>query len=1185
MFLKKIKIDGFKSFANPVVIDFPAPLTAIVGPNGSGKSNVLDAIRWALGEQSARSLRGGKMSDIIFSGSADYKALDKASVTLYFDNTKGILPTAEKQIRIRRSVNREGQSDYYINGQACRLKDIRELIMDTGLGNESYSIVEQGKIDAILSCKPEKLRGLFEEAAGIVKHKSRKEEAEKRLEETRHDLQRIKDLVWELEKQLKPLQRSAEKLQKYRRYRDELEQLEVNLLLDQWEDNEKILLEGKKEEEALQEKLFALEQKVEETAKLLQEKTGDLRQEEEIVEELKNNLFLMRSRKEQAGNQLQVLQERESGLKRESENYQRQLENIQADLAKNRQKSQELEKELEELALDEDDINKRMLALEEEVKKIKNLINARKEELDNRRDNILSENLELNELQSELEQRREKGRYLEREIEKLASKRRGVSEEFDDNLLAAKELLERREKLEAELLRCKEELSLYKNNIEELTGEIARQEEKIQKSKNSYNHKQAHLKLLQEMETDYEGYFRGVKSILQNQKELPGIRGIIADLIQVEKSYELAIETALGGRLQNIVTEDDLAARKAVEFLKTNKGGKATFLPINMVRGSKANVEKMGLDQYPGYIGIASDLVTYPQDLEGIIQSLLGRTLVTEDLDTAVEIGKKIKSSFQIVSLEGDFVSSSGAITGGSQASNKPGLLGRSREINELKENMRELEETLEREEARGAELQKEKEELLRLEREKEEEIKNLEFAKNDLNKDIINLEKEGKRLEKELAAIDKEFEDYHVQLGKNDNIVQRLEKELSIINNEQYREREELNTQEEEIKVLEEKEEEKNRELTGIKIELARVFQQKDSIKREKEGLESDFANYNKRKEEVQGLLLEIEEKIRNIADRRRELAELEESISAGIKEVEADYHSKREILEANEKKLLVLQETYNKDLLALNNLKEEYHKNTYKISRLEDKKIQIEERLQEEYELDPARGYQNRIRIENRSRASQRLRELKEAIKILGPVNLAAVEEYEELKERLAYLKLQQDDLLQTRESVEKVIEELERSMSSLFYQTFVAVKEEFEKTFQDLFNGGKAELRLTRPENLMETGIEIEAQPPGKQLKNLTLMSGGERALTAIALVFAFLQVNPSPVYILDEIDAPLDDANVRRFINYLKHYSHDVQFILITHNKLMMSEVDVIYGVTMEEKGVSKIVSLRLDEEIA
>ena len=478
MFLKKIKIDGFKSFANPVVIDFPAPLTAIVGPNGSGKSNVLDAIRWALGEQSARSLRGGKMSDIIFSGSADYKALDKASVTLYFDNTKGILPTAEKQIRIRRSVNREGQSDYYINGQACRLKDIRELIMDTGLGNESYSIVEQGKIDAILSCKPEKLRGLFEEAAGIVKHKSRKEEAEKRLEETRHDLQRIKDLVWELEKQLKPLQRSAEKLQKYRRYRDELEQLEVNLLLDQWEDNEKILLEGKKEEEALQEKLFALEQKVEETAKLLQEKTGDLRQEEEIVEELKNNLFLMRSRKEQAGNQLQVLQERESGLKRESENYQRQLENIQADLAKNRQKSQELEKELEELALDEDDINKRMLALEEEVKKIKNLINARKEELDNRRDNILSENLELNELQSELEQRREKGRYLEREIEKLASKRRGVSEEFDDNLLAAKELLERREKLEAELLRCKEELSLYKNNIEELTGEIARQEEK-----------------------------------------------------------------------------------------------------------------------------------------------------------------------------------------------------------------------------------------------------------------------------------------------------------------------------------------------------------------------------------------------------------------------------------------------------------------------------------------------------------------------------------------------------------------------------------------------------------------------------------------------------------------------------------------------------------------------------------
>lgn len=1185
MFLKKVKIDGFKSFANPILIDFPAPLAAIVGPNGSGKSNVIDAIRWALGEQSAKSLRGGKMSDIIFAGSADYKALDRASVTLYIDNSKKILPAPEREIRIRRCVNREGQSDYYINGQPCRLKDIRELLMDTGLGNESYSIVEQGKIDAILSSKPEKLRGLFEEAAGIVKHKTRKEEAEKRLEETRKDLQRVKDLIWELEKQLRPMKRSAEKLQKYRRFRDELEKLEVNLLLDQWEENERILLDGKKDEESLQNRLTELEMRVEETARLLSEKAEELRQEEAAVEELQNKLYLLRSRKEEAANQLQILEERDSGLRRERENHLRQLDNMQADLARSRRKEEELEARLSELSRLEEEINGTLQALEKELRGIKDLINVKKDELHQRRDFIFSENLELKELQSELEQRREKGRFLEREIERLADRRKLVSGEFDENLLKRKELLEQRNTLEAEFLSTRQDLLSCQKREAELAAEIRKEEEKLETIKNQYNHSSSHLKLLQEMEDDYEGYYRGVRNVLQQRDKLPGIRGVIADLIQVDKRYELAIETALGGRLQNIVTEDDAAAKRAVKFLKERKGGKATFLPLNMVRGSQARIEKAGLDKLPGFIGLATDLVTYSPELEGIIQSLLGRTLVAENIDTAVEIAKELKGSLQIVTLEGDYISSGGAITGGSQSSTKPGILGRSREINELKDKLRELAVVFENEKANLEELRQAREELLQLAREKEEELKRLEFAKNDLNKDIINLDKESSRLERELELIDKDFEEYHSQLGLNDNKLQRLEQELSIINDEQFREREELGQKEGEIRKLEEEEEEKNRKLTEIKIELATVQQEKDSLQREQEELEDDFANLRKREQDLQKVLQEIEDKLLAIAERQVELEEMERNFARESLEVEAEYNKQAAALQVKEEHLRGLQEGYNKDQLDLNKIREEYHRVSFKVSRLEDKKNQIEERLQEEYEVEPEKGFQDRFRIENQALVSQRVQELRDSIKKLGPINLAAAEEYEDLKKRLDYLKEQKDDLIQAKESVVKVIEELERSMSSLFYQTFVAVKEEFEKTFQELFNGGKAELYLTRPENLMETGVEIEAQPPGKQLKNLTLMSGGERALTAIALVFAFLRVNPSPLYILDEIDAPLDDANVRRFVNYLKTYSQDAQFLVVTHNKVMMSEADIIYGVTMEEKGVSKIVSLRLDEEIA
>ena len=521
-----------------------------------------------------------------------------------------------------------------------------------------------------------------------------------------------------------------------------------------WEDNEKILLGGKKDEEALQERLTALEIRVEETARFLSEKAEELRLEEAAVEELQEGrLYLLRSKKEEAANQLQILLERDSGLRRERENHRKQLDNIQAEFWPGARKGRKNYKAGSGNCPGWRMILKTMKALEDELSAIKRLITTKKEELHQRRDFILSENLELKEMQSELEQRREKGRYLEREIERLAAKRKLISEEFDENLLKRKELQERRNILEAKFLSSKQELLACQKREAELTAEIKKEEEKIEAIKNQYNHSSSHLKLLQEMEDEYEGYYRGVRMVLQHREQLPGIRGVIADLIQVDKKYELAIETALGGRLQNIVTEDDAAARRAVKFLKENKGGKATFLPLNMVRGNRARVEKAELDKLPGFIGLASDLVAYSGEMEGIIHSLLGRTLVSEDLDTAVEIAKKIKGSLQIVTLDGDYISSGGAITGGSQTSTKPGLLGRSREINELKEKLRGLAEVFEEEKARLEALKQAREELLSSAREKEEELKRLEFENNDLSKDMLNLDKESSRLEKELGA------------------------------------------------------------------------------------------------------------------------------------------------------------------------------------------------------------------------------------------------------------------------------------------------------------------------------------------------------------------------------------------------------------------------------------------------
>ncbi|MEJ6951020.1 chromosome segregation protein SMC [Natronospora cellulosivora (SeqCode)] len=1185
MFLKKLKINGFKSFANGITIDFSAPLTAIVGPNGSGKSNVVDAIRWAMGEQSAKSLRGSKMSDIIFAGSADHKPLKKASVTLYFDNSNNDLGIDKKTVIIKRSVNIDGQSEYYLNGSSCRLKDIEELLMDTGLGNDTYSIVGQGKIDSILNSKAEKLRELFEEAAGIVKHKTRKNEAERRLNKTRQDLQRVKDLIWELDKQVKPLKKSAEKASKYKRLRNELKVLEVNLLLDRWENNKKDLMVTNKEKQNLLYKLNKAEKDLESIKRNLEEKKDKLRNDEELIERLQETFYQTKIKREQAENNINVLLERDKGIRREKSNLELQITNISNRKEELKCKENSLIENLNTVKEEEIELLNKIQSIENTVLKQRKLINEKKNSLLNRRNAILNENMEINDINSAMEKAKEKSRYLEIEINKMIEKRENVSLELDKVISEIEKLEKIKEECQKEFITSNNILISQKEKQEELKNELKDIKSKKEKIKEKLNHDSSKLSILQGMEENYQGYFRGVKTILKEKESIPGIIGVVADLINLEKKYELAIETALGAKLQNIVTEDDNVARKAVKFLKKSKGGRATFLPLNMVRAKKAKIDKMDITNMDGYIGLASEVINYDDKLDSVFNSLLGKTIVAKDIDTATEISKKIKSSLKVVTLAGEFINSTGAITGGSQVKNNKGLLARNREIEELLESVKKSKKDVEYENTKENEKEERLEELTLIENNKSAELRELEFKINDLNKDLANFNKDKTRLEVDLKNIENDFTESKKKLAENNEDKLKLEEKLSTINNEFSKEKEQINEKENEIKALEENEEKINKTLTDMRIQLATIREKKSNIISETKELADEIIKSDEIKEKTNLEKNELIKKLDDIQIRKKKLEELEKKFRDQISNLEKEYNEKQEQFEKEEINLEKFEEKYSNEQSQLSSLKDENHKLDLKINRMEDKNLQISERLSEEYGIDANLGIEERIEINNYKQITRKIKEFKDSIKALGPVNIAAIEEYEELLSRLNYLKEQEEDLLTARNSIEQIIAELEKKMSELFYQTFVEVKEEFENIFEKLFNGGKAALRLNKPENLLETGVEIEAQPPGKQLKKLSLMSGGERALTAIALVFAFLKVNPSPMYILDEIDAPLDDANVRRFASYLNEYSQYVQFLLITHNKIMMTEAMAIYGITMESKGVSKMVSLRLDEDIA
>ena len=1181
MYLKRLELQGFKSFADKTVLEFKSGITSVIGPNGSGKSNISDAIRWVLGEQSMKSLRGSKSEDVIFAGTQARKSLGFAEVSMVIDNTDGKLPIEYSEVTVTRKIYRSGETGYFINKTPCRLKDVLELFMDTGIGKDGYSIIGQGKIDEILSNKSEDRRKIFEEAAGIVKYRTRKEESEKKLEQTKLNLLRINDILSEIESNIEPLKLQADKAKKYLDLREELKNIEVGLFLHN-------ISEYKEKLEKIVEDI----QIVEEQNTAENEKMQNL---QDAKQKLKNEIDEITAKIEEVQN-----------LSFESTN---QIEKINSEIGISKERIQNNQANNERLTNEIAEIKQRIAELEDEQKQKL----SKKEDLASNREKFQKE---LDEKQKELEELTKKLSDKELEIEE---KKQKIEQDTDKKYEIASEIssidanvenIEKREKsanaeiqsltLEIDSARNqKQEMSKAFYEIEAKKNELAnslkeksdKKETSMQKIKDfdttlnnlayETNMKESRLKFLIETEREKEGYTRSVKSLLtaceKDSKLNKGINGVLANLISVDKKYEVAIEMCLGQATQNIVTDTEEDAKKLVEYLRANKLGRASFLPVSSVKGKK--LDRIIKNSTEGVIGVASDLVKCDKKYEQIILNLLGRTLIVENMDTAIQMAKLNSYSFRIVTLEGDIISNTGSITGGSIQTKTVNILGRNREIEELEKTLKELKEKKEKCTKEKAEYTESVTDVIEEVTRIEKELQDIEVVYATENQKILNAGDSIAKLEARRDKLKKEVEELSKQ--KIDNGTQKEEKQEAI--NDLSKEIEALSKVVEEF-ALNNKDNQKyiddlNFDITNLKISVNSFDESGNSIDEIVERIKQDIEN-NKQS---------ITNKEESINKANEEKVNLEKSIAnleEQIKQIKSDVENSANIvetlkanrLESNEK-LKKAEEEISSQFNTIEDIKGQLVKLDVRKTKLEQDLEQVVNNLWVEYELTPnnAEGYK---KPENVQKAARDVNSLRTQIKELGSINVDSIEEYKKTKERYDFMCEQRLDLENTTVKLRNIISEMTQTMKEQFIEKFNEINKNFNEVFVELFGGGKAELKLEDESNVLECGIDIQAQPTGKKLQNMMLLSGGEKAFTAIALLFAILKINPAPFCVLDEIEAALDDVNVYRFAEYLKKFSKETQFLVITHRKGTMEAANTVYGVTMEENGVSKLLSMKL-----
>lgn len=1179
MYLKRIEMQGFKSFADKTVLEFKPGITTVIGPNGSGKSNISDAIRWVLGEQSMKSLRGAKSEDIIFAGTQARKSLGFAEVSIVIDNNDNKLPIEYSEVTVTRKIYRSGETGYFINKVPCHLKDILELFMDTGIGKDGYSIIGQGKIDEILSNKSEDRRHIFEEAAGIVKYRTRKQESEKKLEQTKLNLLRINDILAEIEANIEPLKLQSDKAKQFLDLREELKSIEVGLFiynintykekLEQLVKDEDIITSQKEAEDS---KMEALQASKEELRQVVDDITAQ-------IENMQNIGFESSNKIEKINSEIGISNER---IQNNSANKQR----LEAEILEVKNRIEELKEEQKQklekktnLTSNKEKFEKELAEKETELAELSKKLSAKELEIEGKKQ-IVQDNIDKKyELAAEINTQDVNYENLEKRKKQLKNEIDSVISELDSTRYGKNEISKGFYDIESKRNIAVENLEKSVQAKEQNMQKLKQYEEEISKLTYTQRMKQARHQFLIETEKEKEGYNKTVKSLLvacdKDSNLNKGIHGVLANLISVEKEYETAIEMCLGQSLQNIVTSTEQDAKKMIEYLRTNSLGRASFLPIASVQGKKLDK----LTKMDGVIGIASDLVKCKKEYEQIILSLLGRTVVVEDMDTAIALAKKDKYSFRIVTLKGDIISSSGSISGGSVQTKTVNILGRSREIEDLEKELKKLEKqiadkTAEKEEYASS-IGDSIEETAKLEK----ELQEIEIVYATEKQKMVAVEENITRLENRLAKLKEEVTQTEKQ--KEENRLLKEQKEAEI--QELTQQIEELNKVIEEF-ALNNKDNQKyiddlNFDITNLKISVTSFDESESSIEEMVERISQDIKNNEQSIENKNQNILAITEENtkleQTITEYNNQIEQIKQEVTNSGTKVE---ELKQERIAKNEK-LVNTENEIQSQFSTLESLKEQIIKLDVKKTKLEQDLQQVVESLWNEYELTPnsTEEYQ---KPNNVATAQKQVNSLRNKIKDLGSINIDSIEEYKKTKERYDFMSEQRLDLENTASKLRKIIGDMTTTMQNQFKEKFELINKNFNEVFTELFNGGKAELILENEENILECGIDIRVQPPGKKLQNMMLLSGGEKAFTAIALLFAILKINPAPFCILDEIEAALDDVNVYRFAEYLKKFCKQTQFLVITHRKGTMEAGDSVYGVTMEENGISKLLSIKL-----
>lgn len=1186
MFLKRIELAGFKSFADKTEMEFVRGITAVVGPNGSGKSNISDGIRWVLGEQSAKSLRGGKMEDIIFAGSDARKAVNYGEVSLTLDNEDQALPLDFGEVTVTRRVHRSGDSEYFINRQSCRLRDITELFMDTGIGKEAYSIIGQGRIEEILSTRSEDRRGIFEEASGIVKYKSRKKDAVRKLDETEQNLLRIHDLVSELEDQIGPLKEQSEKAIHFKELRGELKSKEISMYVHQIEQIHTSWSDATSKLALLQQEQLQLSTVVSRHDAMLESDRNELRQLEEQVERLQRDLLQYSEATEKSEGYGELLKERTRNLEANREQLILSLSTSESRHSERRSELDQLNEKLSALNVELDELRGRLS--DEEAKLIGVTGGISQEQEESLKGGLL-------ELMNQMAQARNEIRYTDQQKEALERRVTRVSDESGKWEAQKVQLEQRKKGLEAAVQKLGQEISSLRSGyiqgsekyqalqklLEENQGTVRKWEQKREALISRRD-------TMKEMQDDFDGFMLGVKEVLKaaRKETLHGVHGAVAELIRVPEHLEQAMETALGASVQHIVMENESVSRQAISFLKQRQLGRATFLPMDVIRPRQIGAgERQIAEGAEGFVGIGADLVQYDDRYAGIVGSLLGNVVIARTLEDANRIAARCQYRYRVVTLEGDVVNAGGSMTGGSQFKKNANLLGRKRQLDQLDQDIVDTEQQIARLRQSAIDTKRQLEETqTRLDELRQGgDVKRGE--EQQMAMELKQLEHELRHVLEQVAASGQEKKGFDQEIKELETSREEALIKLAALEEEEKKTHQAIHAAEFARKANESAKEQLQGELTNLKVREGKLDQERFSLEEQLRRLRGDYDTLGKDSRQNKTLLASIEADL--LTNEQETVKQIENLNQYRLKKEEAaqQLEFKRAARSSLSKKLEVAENDTKEQRIQLKSVEELLRQTEIGVNRLDVELENVLKKLSDDYELSYELAKQRYPIPEDIEGTQSEVERLKRGISALGEVNLGAIEEYQRVHERYTFLDEQKSDLVEAKTTLYQVIREMDEEMSKRFKTTFDAIRREFGTVFSKLFGGGRADLVLLDSERLLETGIDIVAQPPGKKLQNLQLLSGGERALTAMALLFAILHVKPVPFCVLDEVEAALDEANVVRFAQYLREFSEQTQFIVVTHRKGTMEESDVLYGVTMEEGGVSKLVSVKLDNDEA